>query len=73
MFCAGTESWFPAGAGLAVSGCEAGAGLAAQQAILPRQPQSGFAADTCGVGAQTIICAQANARLQMMESAVFMI
>jgi hypothetical protein len=75
MFCGGTESWFwfPAGAGLAESGCEIGAWCAAQQAILPPQPQSGFAADDGGLCAQTAICAHANARLQMMDSAVFTI
>jgi hypothetical protein len=73
MFCGGTESWFwfPAGTGFAASGCETGALCAAQQAILPPQPQSAFAVGNCGICAQTAICAQANARLQMMDNATF--
>jgi len=58
---------------LAASGCEIGAWCAAQQAILPPQPQSGFAAAACGVCAQAAICAQTNAKLQMMDHAVFTI
>jgi hypothetical protein len=65
--------WFPAGAGLAASGGETGRWRVAQQAILPPQPQSGFAAAACGVCAQAATCAQANARLQMMDNAVFTI
>jgi hypothetical protein len=74
MFCEGTETWFwfPAGTGLAASGGETGTWGAAQHAILPPQPQSGFAAAACG-GAQAAICAQTNARLQMMDNAVFTI
>jgi hypothetical protein len=61
------------GTGLAVSGCEAGVGCAAQQAILPPQPQSIFVTDTCGVCAQLIICAQINAKLHMMDNTTFTI
>jgi hypothetical protein len=58
---------------LAVIGCEAGAGCASQQVILPPQPQSIFATDACGICAQVAICAMANARQQMMDSNVFTI
>jgi hypothetical protein len=66
--------WLPAGGGLAVSGCEAGAGCPAQQAIiLQSQLQSGFAVGACGACAQLIVCAQINATQNIMDNTAFTI
>jgi hypothetical protein len=72
-FCEGTESWlwFPAGTGFALSGCGVWAGCPAQHDILRPQQQAAFAAVACGVCAQMAICAQTNARLQMMDITIF--